>query len=212
MGEDGGQSFVKFICPPDSKMKLGESMTQMNKTRRLILISLLSAIAFILMFLKVPVPFLPPYLTIDISDLPAIIALFTLGPVGAVIVEGIKNLLNFAMNMTDPIGPIANFLAGTSFILTLFAVTKGRFVNIILGFGLATIVMTIVMSIMNYFVLLPMYGMIMNLSDVVKNVQVIVTAGIIPFNVIKGALLTILFFIVVKPLVPLLNKQMRNNR
>ncbi|WP_414043015.1 ECF transporter S component [Macrococcus sp. EM39E] len=187
-------------------------MTQMNKTRRLILISLLSAIAFILMFLKVPVPFLPPYLTIDISDLPAIIALFTVGPVGAILVEFIKNVLNFAMNMSDPIGPIANFLAGASFILTLFLITKGKFNNILLSFGLATIVMTIVMSIMNYFVLLPMYGMIMNLSDVVKNVQVIVTAGIIPFNVIKGALLTLLFFIVVKRLVPILNKQVKSNQ
>ncbi|TDM42487.1 ECF transporter S component [Macrococcoides goetzii] len=186
-------------------------MTKLNRTRGLVLISLLSAIAFILMFLKVPVPFLPPYLTIDISDLPAIIALFTVGPVGAVLIEFIKNILNFVMNMTDPVGPVANFLAGTSFILTLYVITKGRFNKIIPAFISATIVMTIVMSILNYFVLLPMYGMIMNLNDVVKNIQVIVTAGIIPFNIIKGLLLTILFYIVVKPLVPLLKKQMKIN-
>lgn len=185
-------------------------MTKMNRTRSLILISLLSAIAFILMFLKVPVPFLPPYLTIDISDLPALIALFTVGPVGAVLVELIKNVLNFLMNMSDPVGPFANFLAGTSFILTVYLFTKGRFNKVIIAFVSATIVMTIVMSILNYFVLLPMYGMIMNLNDVVKNIQVIVTAGIIPFNIIKGLLLTLLFYTVVKPLVPLLNKQVRN--
>lgn len=185
-------------------------MTQLNKTRKMILIGLLSAVAFVLMFIKVPVPFLPPYLTIDFSDLPAIIALFTMGPVGAVIVEMIKNILNFVTNMTDPIGPLANFLAGTSFIMTLYIVTKGKLIRILPAFILATIVMTIIMSILNYFVLLPMYGMIMNLSDVVKNVQVIVTAGIIPFNIIKGILLLILFYVVVKPLVPLLNKRLRN--
>ncbi|MGV2875223.1 ECF transporter S component [Macrococcus capreoli] len=179
----------------------------MNKTRGLILISLLSAVAFILMFLKVPVPFLPPYLTIDFSDLPAIIALFTLGPVGAVAVECIKNVLNFATNMTDPIGPVANFLAGTSFILTVYMITKGKFTKVATGFIIATIVMTVVMSLMNYFVLLPMYGMIMNLSDVVKNVQIIVTAGIIPFNIIKGLLLTVLCYVIVKPLVRVLNQQ-----
>ncbi|MGL6146176.1 MAG: ECF transporter S component, partial [Macrococcoides caseolyticum] len=38
-------------------------MTQINKTKRLITVSLLSAVAFLLMFLKFPLPFLPPYLT-----------------------------------------------------------------------------------------------------------------------------------------------------
>lgn len=184
-------------------------MSQMNKTRRLILISLLSAIAFILMFIKVPLPFLPPYLTIDISDLPAIIALFTVGPIGAVAVELIKNLLNFAMNIADPIGPMANCLAGISYILTIYVITKAKYHKELLAFICATIVMTIVMSIINYFVLLPLYGMIMNLNDVVKNVQVIVTAGIIPFNIIKGALLTLLYFVVVKPIVPLLKTNLK---
>ncbi|WP_233455692.1 ECF transporter S component [Macrococcoides canis] len=172
----------------------------MNKTRRLITVSLLSAVAFLLMFLKFPLPFLPPYLTIDLSDIPAIIALFTVGPLGAVGVEIIKNLLNFLVNMADPIGPAANFLAGTSFILTLFAVTKGRKQRLIAGFLCATIVMTIVMSIMNYFVLLPLYGMIMNFSDIANNLKVIITAGIIPFNIIKGILLAILSIILLKVL------------
>ncbi|WP_254246844.1 ECF transporter S component [Macrococcoides canis] len=172
----------------------------MNKTRRLITVSLLSAVAFLLMFLKFPLPFLPPYLTIDLSDIPAIIALFTVGPLGAVGVEIIKNLLNFLVNMADPIGPAANFLAGTSFILTLYAVTKGRKQRLIAGFLCATIVMTIVMSIMNYFVLLPLYGMIMNFSDIANNLKVIITAGIIPFNIIKGILLVILSIILLKVL------------
>ncbi|WP_233438127.1 ECF transporter S component [Macrococcoides canis] len=172
----------------------------MNKTRRLITVSLLSAVAFLLMFLKFPLPFLPPYLTIDLSDIPAIIALFTVGPLGAVGVEIIKNLLNFLVNMADPVGPAANFLAGTSFILTLYAVTKGRRQRLIAGFLCATIVMTIVMSIMNYFVLLPLYGMIMNFSDIANNLKVIITAGIIPFNIIKGILLAILSIILLKVL------------
>lgn len=175
-------------------------MTQINKTRRLITVSLLSAVAFLLMFLKFPLPFLPPYLTIDLSDVPAIIALFTVGPLGAVGVEIIKNLLNFLVNMADPVGPAANFLAGTSFILTLYAVTKGRKQRLIAGFLCATIVMTIVMSIMNYFVLLPLYGMIMNFSDIANNLKVIITAGIIPFNIIKGILLAILSIILLKVL------------
>ncbi|REH92091.1 riboflavin transporter RibU, partial [Staphylococcus felis] len=52
-----------------------------KQTQKLIVVGMLSAISFILMFIKFPLPFLPPYLTIDLSDVPALIATFTFGPV-----------------------------------------------------------------------------------------------------------------------------------
>lgn len=185
-------------------------MASMNQTRRLILISLLSAISIVLMFLKFPLPFLPPYLTVDFSDLPALIALFTVGPVGAVLVELIKNILNFLLNMSDPVGPSANFLAGASFLLTIYFVSGRALVKrLVSAFAAAIVVMTIVMSILNYFVLLPMYGMIMNMTDVAKNLKVIITAGIIPFNIIKGLLLSVVFLLISKPLLPVLRKNFK---
>ncbi len=59
---------------------------------------------------------------------------------------------------------------------------------------MATLVMTIVLSILNYFVLLPLYGMIMNLSDVVENVKIVIVSGVIPFN-IKGVVISIVFIL-----------------
>ncbi|PTG78282.1 ECF transporter S component, partial [Staphylococcus chromogenes] len=52
-----------------------------RQTRRIILVGMLSGIAFVLMFLKFPLPFLPPYLTVDFSDVPALIATFSFGPI-----------------------------------------------------------------------------------------------------------------------------------
>lgn len=52
----------------------------MQQNKRLITISMLSAIAFILTFIKFPLPFLPPYLTLDFSDVPTLLATFLLGP------------------------------------------------------------------------------------------------------------------------------------
>ena len=51
------------------------------------------------------------------------------------------------------------------------------------------------MSLLNYFVLLPAYGYIMNLADIATNVKTIVAVGIVPFNLLKGALVTFLFFV-----------------
>ena len=48
----------------------------MQQNKRLITISMLSAIAFILTFIKFPLPFLPPYLTLDFSDVPTLLATF----------------------------------------------------------------------------------------------------------------------------------------
>ncbi len=179
-----------------------------QQTKRLITISMLSAVSFILMFIKFPIPFLPPYLTLDFSDVPALLATFTLGPLAGIIVEFIKNLLNFLFNLGDPVGPVANFLAASSFLLTAYYVTKNKY-NLksqIIGFTVATIVMTIILSILNYFVLLPLYGMIMNLSNVVENVKIVIVSGVIPFNIIKGAIISIVFIILFKRLKNVLPK------
>lgn len=173
-----------------------------QQTKRLITISMLSAVAFILMFIKFPLPFLPPYLTLDFSDVPALLATFTLGPIAGIIVEFIKNLLNFLFNIGDPIGPLANFLAATSFILTAFYVAKNKnnAKSLVTGLAVATLIMTLVLSILNYFVLLPLYDMIMNLSDVFGNLKIIIVSGVIPFNIIKGIVISIIFILLYKRL------------
>lgn len=81
----------------------------MQQNKRLITISMLSAIAFVLTFIKFPIPFLPPYLTLDFSDVPSLLATFTFGPVAGIVVVLVKNLLNYLFSMGDPVGPFANF-------------------------------------------------------------------------------------------------------
>ncbi|HDP2844149.1 TPA: ECF transporter S component, partial [Staphylococcus aureus] len=77
----------------------------MQQNKRLITISMLSAIAFVLTFIKFPIPFLPPYLTLDFSDVPSLLATFTFGPVAGIVVALVKNLLNYLFSMGDPVGP-----------------------------------------------------------------------------------------------------------
>ncbi|MBU5270902.1 ECF transporter S component [Staphylococcus caprae] len=174
----------------------------MQQNKRLITISMLSAVAFVLTFIKFPIPFLPPYLTLDFSDVPTLLATFILGPLAGVIVALIKNILNFLFNMSDPVGPVANFLAGVSFLLSAYYVymRKRTSRSLINGLIVGTIVMTIVLSILNYFVLLPLYGMIFNLGDVVKNVKIVIVSGVIPFNIIKGIVISVIFVLLYRRL------------
>ena len=73
----------------------------MQQNKRLITISMLSAIAFVLTFIKFPIPFLPPYLTLDFSDVPSLLATFTFGPVAGIVVALVKNLLNYLFSMGE---------------------------------------------------------------------------------------------------------------
>lgn len=72
--------------------------------------------------------------------------------------------------------------------------------SLIYGLITGTIVMTIVLSILNYFVLLPLYGMIFNLGDVLNNVKIVIVSGVIPFNLIKGIIISIIFVLLFRRL------------
>ena len=68
-----------------------KSMKKVN-VRSMTVTAMLSAIAFVLMFLDTAVPIMPNFIKLDVSELPALIATFALGPVYGVIVCLIKNL------------------------------------------------------------------------------------------------------------------------
>ena len=124
MGEDGGFLLYKF--PPFLSKMNGRRKLYMQQNKRLITISMLSAVAFVLTFIKFPLPFIPPYLTLDFSDVPTLLATFLLSPIAGIIVALIKNILNFLFNIGDPVGPVANFLAGVSFLLSSYYVYRKR--------------------------------------------------------------------------------------
>lgn len=171
-----------------------------RNVKKLVVTSMLSSIAFGLMMLNFPFPGLPPYLKIDFSDVPAILATLLYGPVAGIVVEGIKNILHYIFQGSGvPIGQAANFIAGVLFILPVAFIykrlqsTKG----ILFSLSVGTLIMTVVMSVLNYFLILPAYTWFFNfpvLSS--EELRITIVAGILPFNVIKGLIITILFAII----------------
>lgn len=100
-----------------------------NKVRRLVSISMLSSIAFILMMLSFPILGAFPYLKIDFSDIPALLAVILYGPGAGIAVEAIKNVLNYFIAGSAsgvPIDQAANFIAGTLFILPAAVLLKNQ--------------------------------------------------------------------------------------
>ena len=89
-----------------------------NTTHNLTVAAMLSAVAFILMFIEFPIPMLiPSFVKMDFSDLPALLGAFALGPVYGVVISFMKNLLHIIIKGTSTacVGELCNFILGAVF-------------------------------------------------------------------------------------------------
>lgn len=173
-------------------------MKKMKRTnvKALVSIGMLSSIAYLLMLIYFPLPLFPNFLSVDFSDIPALIAALIFGPIAGIVVEFLKNVLNYFATGSPsgiPVGHIANFLSGIMFILPAYFVynkiktRKGMTIALVFG----TVTMAIMMSILNYFIILPAYTALMGFPDM-RNV---VVPGILPFNIVKGVIMSVIFML-----------------
>lgn len=174
-----------------------QSTVKSSKLLRMIILALLGTISLVLLFLNFPLPFLPPYLKIDFSEVPALLASLIFSPLAGIIVIAIKNVLYLLIGGGEPVGVAANFLAGVLFVAPVALIYhKYKGVkSIISGLVIGTIVMAVAMSVLNYLVLLPVYAWFMGMEEMkiesVKRIAVIY--GVLPFNVLKGIIVGMLF-------------------
>ena len=81
-----------------------KTKTEKVNIRYLTVTAMLSAVAYILMFLDFSVPFMPAFIKMDLSELPALIGTFAMGPVCGVIICLIKNVLHLFITTTGGVG------------------------------------------------------------------------------------------------------------
>ena len=123
---------------------------------------MLSAVAFALMFIEIPIPALiPSFVKLDISDLPELLAAFSLGPVYGVVVALMKNLLIILIKGSSSanIGELCNFLLGAAFSLVagiLYRRKKSRR-SALVGSLIGAALMAVISVPLNYFVVYPAY-------------------------------------------------------
>lgn len=162
--------------------------TKTLNTNRFIKLSLLSAIAVILMYIDFPAIPIFPWLKIDLSDVPALMGAFAFGPLAGVIIELMKNLLILIVKGTGTgfVGELANFLVGVALVWPAALVYKKNKTKktAILGMVLGVLCIEVVGILANVYLLLPAYGMSMSKAELMQYV----TVGLIPFNGIKSIL------------------------
>ena len=191
------------------------------KTRTLVEIAMLGAVAAILMYLEFPLPFIaPPFYEIDLSEIPVLIGAFSLGPVAGACIELIKVLLKLLLKGTSTafVGDIANFFFFFSFIIPAALIYKKHKTkkNALVGMVVGTVFMAVVGCFLNAYVLLPTYsvafGMPMDViidmgnqvNSHINNVATFVVIAVAPFNLIKGFIVSLITFLLYKHISPIL--------
>lgn len=188
-------------------------------TKTIAKIGLLSAIAYVLMFISIPLPIFPVFLKIDLSDIPAIFGGMSLGPVAGLIIVVIKNFLQaITASTTGGVGEFANIIIGGAyvFIICLFYEKWRNYKGVIAGALFGIISMTIMGCIMNYYVMLPLYAKFMPIEEIIQAGNIInprvtdlysfVIWIIAPFNILKGFIMTIAILPLFKKMEKLLTK------
>lgn len=189
----------------------------------LVKISVLGAMAFVLMMFEIPLPLFPNFLKIDFSDIPALLGAFALGPVAGVIIELLKNVLNGAITGSTSmwVGELANFLVGSAYVFTagyIYKRNKSK-KTAIQGMIFGIIGMIIVASIFNYYVLIPFYAKLMGkeIKDVVAmaaaanpnitDLTAYIVWAVVPFNAIKGIAIAAVTAPLYKKVSPLFHRE-----
>lgn len=183
-------------------------------------ITLLGVMAFIIMFLELPLPMFPEFLKVDVSDVPALIAGFALGPVAGVLVELLKNVLHLLRTSTVGVGELANFLIGSAIVVPssiIYRRDKSK-ISAIKGLALGVVCMAIMGALANYFILIPFYekamgfpvaaivGMSSAVNGAIKDLPTLILYAIVPFNIIKGIVVSVVTIMIYKYVSPFLHK------
>ena len=201
-------------------------MTQKQKTHHLAVAAMLSAVAAVLQFVEFSIPVMPSFIKLDISDLPALLGTFSLGPVYGVAIQLVKNLLHLPFGSSAGVGELSNFILGAVFVFAagvIYTRRKSR-KSALIGSVVGAAAMALVSVVTNYFIVYPAYVVLYHLPlDAIVGMYEEILGGVshvptgnalfncllvfnVPFTLVKGLLDTALCFLIYKPLSPLLHR------
>jgi riboflavin transporter FmnP len=162
---------------------------------------------------------MPSFIKMDLSDLPALIGSFSMGPLYGVIIALVKNLLHLLRTSTGGIGELSNFLLSALFVLPaglIYQRNKTR-KRAIIGAVIGAVSMAVFSVITNYFIVYPVYTAFMPMETIIAMYQAILpkikdgdllsclVIFNMPFTFVKAMLSVVITLLIYKPLSPIIH-------
>ena len=194
-----------------------QSQKRTNHIRKMVMTALMAALSSVLMFFSFNVPLMPSFIKMDLSELPALIAAFAMGPLSGAAVCLVKNLVNLFFTTTGGVGELSNFLLGVFFVVPAGIIyrLRPRLSGAVIGSVTGALLMAVLSVFSNYYVVYPIYtaflpmdaiiGMYQAINPSVKNLWQCLIVFNMPFTFIKGMVSAVITIAVYKKLTPLIN-------
>lgn len=184
--------------------------------REMTFISLMGALSAVLMLFRFPLPFLPPFMSFDFTAIVEIIGGFMFGPVAAFFIILLKILLQLVMQGTGSFGTgeLQNLILSCSYVMPALLIYNSRKTKkrAVIGMAVGTVIVSVAAIFSNLYLIIPFYAKLfgMTLEDIVAMCTAVNPAvtdafsmallGIVPFNIIKYGVSSVLTFFVYKHL------------
>ena len=181
-------------------------------------IALLTAMAFILFLIQIPVV---AFYKLDLSNLPVLLGTFSMGTVPGLIILLLKDLLALLRTTSAGVGDLADFIMSAALIIPagiIYHRNKTR-KSAMIGMAVGTVCMVVTGVLVNKWIMLPFYmgAFHMDMEGIISFAKVdgvdsetkllLLVTG--PFNLHKGAVLSIITGLIYKPLSPLLHQKIK---
>lgn len=185
----------------------------MSKASKITYTAVFAAIATVLMYFEFPLPFMPPFLKVDLSGAVVLIGAFIFGIGPAITMIGIKDLIHLTQSQTGGSGELADFLMLSTLVIVavlLYRAHKSRKMAAV-GCVIGSVAMACMGMLTNYFLIIPFYsavgmpidailGACAAVNPAINGMGAYLLIGVLPFNLIKGAILTVITMLAYKKL------------
>lgn len=206
--------FAALVFIAAAAERIMKTRRSLSSARYISVTAICGALAAVLMLLEIPLFFAPSFYELDLSEVPVLFCGFFLGPVAGVICELLKILLKLFIKGTSTafVGDFANFFVGCSMVIpaTILYHCKKSKKFALTGLITGTVFMTVFGSFFNAVYLLPkfseLYGIPLDaiiamgtdVNPAITSVSTLVLFAVVPFNILKGVVVSILTFLLYK--------------
>lgn len=174
-----------------------------NKARLVSITGILTAMSTIL-YVYPTFPIIPafPWLKIDFADVPALFAALLINPIIGGIVVLIRNSIHLLISSTGMVGELSNFIISALFVMSagvfsrIYSKEKVLSVcRLIFTMISAMLIQVVVATLCNKYIMIPLYGIQGDPAEYLL-------MGVVPFNLIKTAMSSVLFLLIYRTLIP----------
>ncbi len=162
-GNEKNDTYAKIDDKSDENKQKKERNDRSFSVSLIAKLAILSAMAVVLLYIEFPLLLATPWLKLNVSDVPTLLASFMFGPISGIVVNGVKVGVCLLIRGTSTafVGDLSNLVSGTLYALVagiIYMLHRNK-KGAIVALAVSSVTFCVAMWVCNQFFLLPLFGM-----------------------------------------------------